>query len=213
MSLLLGLDAGGARHVDPARLPSSHQGQKIHRLLLGIPCPGNPPGTARYLPKKEPLAPQPCSRAPGPGSWEQAGSCTGKCHRELIQKCPKEAAPTCPACSGRAGPALGLQLHQHQWHSTGQWGTQHWAVPLLTLRPGRKSRGQLALQALLQCRISWLVCPSPPQTPSQGSGNPVSLEAFTELESTGHRSKEDPTMQRAWIWQEMKLLELQTLKT
>lgn len=58
MSLLLGLDAGGARHVlpDPARLPSSHQGQKIHRLLLGIPCPGSPPGTARYLPKKQPLA-------------------------------------------------------------------------------------------------------------------------------------------------------------
>lgn len=53
MSLLLGLDAGGARHVlpDPGRLPSSHQGQKIHRLLLGIPCPGSPLGTARYLVK------------------------------------------------------------------------------------------------------------------------------------------------------------------
>ena len=53
MSLLLGLDAGGARHVlpDPGRLPSSHQGQKIHRLLLGIPFPGSPLGTARYLVK------------------------------------------------------------------------------------------------------------------------------------------------------------------
>lgn len=53
MSLLLGLDAGGARHVlpDPGRLPSSHQGQKIHRLLLGIPFPGSPLGTARYLAK------------------------------------------------------------------------------------------------------------------------------------------------------------------
>lgn len=53
MSLLLGLDAGGARHVlpDPGRLPSSHQGQKIRRLLLGIPFPGSPLGTARYLGK------------------------------------------------------------------------------------------------------------------------------------------------------------------
>lgn len=53
MSLLLGLDAGGARHIlpDPGRLPSSHQGQKIHRLLLGIPFPGSPLGTARYLGK------------------------------------------------------------------------------------------------------------------------------------------------------------------
>lgn len=31
------------------RLPSSHPNQRTHRPLLGTPCPGNPPCTARYL--------------------------------------------------------------------------------------------------------------------------------------------------------------------
>lgn len=30
------------------RLPSSHPNQRTHRPLLGTPCPGNPPCTARY---------------------------------------------------------------------------------------------------------------------------------------------------------------------
>lgn len=99
---LLGLDAGGARHVlpDPARLPSSHQGQKIHRLLLGTPCPGSPPGTARYLPKKQPLAPQPPQHSSHssplrPGSNRQ---CPEKCHRSSVSR-------------GRF-PVLGLHLHK-----------------------------------------------------------------------------------------------------
>lgn len=31
------------------RLPSSHPNQRTRRPLLGTPCPGNPPCTARYL--------------------------------------------------------------------------------------------------------------------------------------------------------------------
>lgn len=161
MSLLLGLDAGGARHVlpDPARLPSSHQGQKIHRLLLGIPCPGSPLGTARYLPKKQPLAspasPQALSSLPSPArpelprnahaeAWQQAGAGV---RNATGNYCPKAAIPTCQPGQlppGKAEPALGLHLQKTAM--AGHWSQCHCSDQGLAAKP----RGQLALQLLLQ---------------------------------------------------------------
>lgn len=98
---------------DPARLPSSHQGQKIHRLLLGIPCPGSPPGTARYLPKKQPLASPECHRNSFPSPAPSDAQLTGKCHREFIFQ-RKQHPPAQPGQlpPGKAEPVLELHFHK-----------------------------------------------------------------------------------------------------
>lgn len=218
MSLLLGLDAGGARHVlpDPGRLPSSHQGQKIHRLLLGIPCPGSPLGTARYLPKTTgfsfitiPTAPQALHSFPSPAppqlpsdvraeAWQQTGSWSEKCHREFIAQRKQQPAQPSQLPPGKAEAVLGLHLQKtalvdhcvtaqiKACHSNPE-GSWHCSYFYNAAKAGFSGR-----------------FPTPNTNP--GLWEAVSLEPFTEEKAifkecflsslTGHGSQEDLVMQR-----------------